>query len=262
MLRKLMKYEFMAMGRVFLPLFGALIVVSLVNGLLGLTALRVPQGISIAISVLLMISIFVIVYVLTIQRFWTNVLSNEGYLTMTLPVCTDKIILSKLFTAAIWSVASTIVIAVAIIILTGVELDFAVIGDAIRTLFLMAPFSTGETLLFMVQFFVLIIISVFSNILLMYACMSIGILFNKYRALASFGAFVVITTAMQIIGAIFTAIGVSGGLFEAIERWTRGAGTFLNAQLIVLACFVIGLLVCAACYSITRYILKNKLNLQ
>ena len=47
MLRKLMKYEFMATGRVFLPLFAALLIISAINRLFQNLDLRAPAVIGV-----------------------------------------------------------------------------------------------------------------------------------------------------------------------------------------------------------------------
>ena len=86
MLGKLMKYEFMATGRTFLPLFAALILVSIVNRLLSSLGLNVPSAIGTVVSVILMVGVAVVTLLITLQRFRNNLLSNEGYLMMTLPV--------------------------------------------------------------------------------------------------------------------------------------------------------------------------------
>ena len=263
MLGKLMKYEFMAMGRIFLPLFGALIIVSIVNGLLSLGEFSVPQGIGIVVSVLLIIGIFVIVYILTIQRFWTNLLSSEGYLMNTLPVSTDKLILSKLFVATVWSIVSVLVVLGAIFIMAGNSADFiSMIEDLRSAQQAYIYFGTGEIILIVIQLIAIIILGTFCNTLLIYAWMSLGMLFNKYRALASFGAFVLITTALQIITTIIITVATFTGTFRSIDIWFDSVTTFSAIQAIIWASIAIIAVLGAIFYLITRYMLKNRLNLQ
>ena len=98
MLGKLLKYELKATSRVFIPLYIAILVVSIVNGLsLNLEILNI-QGLATIVLMCLFISLFVITIVVTIQRFNKNLLKDEGYLMFTLPVSSKHLVLSKYLT--------------------------------------------------------------------------------------------------------------------------------------------------------------------
>ena len=262
MLGKLMKYEFMALGRVFLPLFGALIVISAVNNVLGMISLKTPAGISLAVAILLMVGVAVITFIIMIQRFWTNLLSNEGYLMMTLPVSADQIILSKLFTASILSVASTIVVALSILIITAANINFSTIAEGIAYVLGQIPFSSSHAVILVIEFLIAVIISMFMNILLLYASMSLSMVANKYRWLVAVGAYLAIVTALQIIFTAGVAIGVATSFFDSFEWFIASFPTFGQIQIFVAGIMIICLALCAAFYIITRYMLKNRLNLQ
>jgi len=259
MLSKLMKYEFMAMGRIFLPMFGALLIVSGITGIFGLLDLTVPTGISIAVSIILMIGIFVLVFVLTIQRFWNNLLASEGYLTMTLPVSTDRLIISKLLVASVWNIVSIIVVVGAILIMVGDGLPpLSVVMQGFDGSY----FPIHETVFIIVQLVILLILGLFSGILLLYACMSLGMLVNKYRPLVSFGAYIVITTVLQIIIAITVSVGIATGAFESFMNYTTGFSEFVSLQIFMWISIGCVLLLCAAYYAIARHMLSKRLNLQ
>jgi len=262
MLGKLMKYEFMAMGRVFLPLFGALIVISVINGIFGLFGLDTPASIGIVVSVFLIIGIVVVTFILIIQRFWTNLLSNEGYLMMTLPVNTDRIILSKLFTASILGVASTIVVLCSILIMTATNISFMDIVEGIRYVFRLIPFESSQTVILMIQSLIAVILSMLANILLLYACMSLSMISNRHRWLVAIGAYLVITTALQIIFMIAIAICTATGAFDTFEWFLLSFPTFGQVQIFIAGVLLLCLLFSAVFYIITRYMLKNRLNLQ
>jgi len=257
-----MKYEFMAMGRIFLPLFAALVVISLVNSIFGAIGLSTPQTIGIVVSVFLMVGIAVITLIIILQRFWTNLLSNEGYLMMTLPVCPDKLIFSKLFTASVLSIASAVVVMIAILIMAITSFSFSDFAQAIRYIFSWSPFSTTQTFILAVELKMAIILSMFTNIMLLYACMSLSMVSNKHRWLVAIGAYIAITTAMQILAAIAMAIGAATGLFRGIEKFLLSFPSFGQIQLMFLGFMLLCAALFAAFYFTTRYMLKNRLNLQ
>ncbi|MCL2226402.1 MAG: hypothetical protein FWB97_02090 [Oscillospiraceae bacterium] len=266
MLRKLMKYEFMATGRFFLPLFGALIIISAVNSILWRIGLSVPAGIGLAVSVILIIGIWVIVLLLTIQRFWSNLLSSEGYLMMTLPLGPDHLILSKLFVAAIWGLASSIVVFGSILIMAGTHEGFINILEAIREAFSYAlmyiPFAPHQIALLATQFAIATILGAFASTLLIYACMSLSLFANKHRVLISFGAYIAITTVLQIIFTLLIAVGIWSGALHSFETAVLGFTSFGQAQVLTWIIIALAAIPCALFYLITRYMLKNRLNLQ
>ena len=98
MLGKLIKYEFKATGRILLPLYGALLVFALINRLLFRSSLDETinntfgtiGGIANILSVFAygctMAAVFVVTFFVIVQRFYKNILGDEGYLMNTLPV--------------------------------------------------------------------------------------------------------------------------------------------------------------------------------
>jgi hypothetical protein len=253
-----MKYEFMATGRIFLPLFAALIIISVVNGLLSYLPIQTPQIIGGAVAIMLIVGIIVLSFVITLQRFRNNLMSSEGYLMMTLPVKTDSIILSKMFTASIWNVASVIVVAISIMTMMMPSVSLPDLISHIRAA--LERVSLLNFVLYLVEILVLIALSLFSGILMFYACMSLSMLVNKHRGLFTFGAYIVISTVLQIISSVIVAIMVALDMAEifSFDKFFSS----LNTHILLLIIIVIGTALCAVFYFITRYMLKRKLNLQ
>ena len=113
MLKKLLKYEFKATGRVYGGLYLAILAVAVLMGVsfqipapLGHTApiavlMLVYMGLGVAIAVMTVLSI--------IQRFTRNLLGREGYLMHTLPVSNAQLILAKLIPSILWVLCSIVV---------------------------------------------------------------------------------------------------------------------------------------------------------
>jgi len=262
MLRKLMKYEFMAMGRVFLPVFAALIAVSIVNRLLANLPALAPVTIGRVLSGILIASIAVLTLILTLQRFRNNLLSSEGYLMMTLPVSTDRLILSKLFVAAIWSIASSFVVIISILIMTMDAGFWRVFSDAFRQIIEAIALDPFASFIYAVEIPVLSALTMFTGILMLYACMSLSMLVNKRRGLFTFGAFIVISTVLQTLVATAVSVIQVSKIDEWFERVLRDMSDFAQSQVVILIYFIISFGLCAGFYYITRFMLKNRLNLQ
>ena len=112
MLGKLMKYEIMATARIFLPLFGLILLLAAFNRVLfplNSNTFDVPRMITMTVYIALMVALCVMTLVVTIQRFSRNLLGDEGYLSFTLPVKTYYHIVSKAVVALMWTALSLIV---------------------------------------------------------------------------------------------------------------------------------------------------------
>ena len=86
MLRKLLKHEFRATGRIMLPLFGILLLVSVganfsSRGMLNSDSslLRTLGTIFIMLFIVGIFAVGIISFVLMINRFYKNLLQDEGY---------------------------------------------------------------------------------------------------------------------------------------------------------------------------------------
>ncbi len=115
MLVKLMKYDIRSTWRDFAGVYlsillGVLILPQLFNhfssGIINLIAGFLAMGIAITTIVCLVVMLF--------RIFNTNVFSKEGYLTMTLPVTSTQIVVSKLLVSAMWIILTGFVAAVGI----------------------------------------------------------------------------------------------------------------------------------------------------
>lgn len=259
MLAKLMKYELKATGRTFLPLLGAMIAIALINRLLQLFndaasfLLSIPRAISILVSWALLVAILVVALVMTIQRFNKNLLQNEGYLSFTLPVKIRDLILSKLFVSFIWYVACMIVLTISMILAFGTNISFSDIARALSD-FSFGFSSSGQNLLVALEITIAPILGIFCSILLIYTCLSLGMMINNHRGLLAFGMFLAITTVMQLL-ATFAIVPLS--LWIDTAGWTP----FAASQFVLLSAIGTSIILCLGFFAAIHYMLRRRLNL-
>lgn len=268
MLGKLMKYEFKATGRIFAPLFGAMIIVAAVSQLLSNLRSDTPYVISLVLSSMLIAAAFVITLILTIQRFYKNFLGSEGYLMHTLPVSTSRLIFSKLFVATIWIIVCAVVTFITIFILSINEVDYQSFLQFIKDLHLLS----GDTILFTTELTIMTLVTLMCSILGLYACMALSMLFNKHRVAISFAFFIAATTIVQIITAIIVSFKASSmtGIMINVNSSSdftalSNADPFIEAAAFhshVLWYILIVALIGAGFYALTHMMLKRRLNLQ
>jgi hypothetical protein len=268
MLGKLMKYEIKATGRTLIPLYIALLAFAIINKIFIGTGLSdklkgfgsIPFILSIFGYGCTMAAVFIVTFFVIIQRFYKNLLGDEGYLMNTLPVTTITNITSKISIATFWNIVSGFVAVLSIIIM-------AFNPDAFSQFFreVFRALSEGyaelgvQLYIVIIEVIIAILIYLVKSVTMIYASISIGHLFSKHRILSSFGAFIVLNL---ITTAISSALGITfshsnlASMFHNINNSSLPVHLFLGFLILLNLVFFI------AYFIITNYILKNKLNLE
>lgn len=276
MLGKLIKYELKSTGRLFLPFYAAVLVLSILNRVLfvaldNMKFMEIPRFITMSTYVVLIIGTFVMTYVVMMQRFYKNLLGEEGYLSMTLPVTATQHIISKSITAFIWIVSTVIVTFISIFAMLP---DYSFIGE------IMSGYSTAAaefaaftniSLTFtLLLAFLLALVSLLASILMIYTAISFGQLANKHRVMMSFVSYIGIYAIIQTINVSLIGVfsfGINKWLEQATHSFGIGDAGMVsipgNTIVLVLAGGVaLELIYCAAYFFITKYVLEKKLNLE
>ena len=268
MLGKLLKYELKATSRVFIPLYIAILVVSIVNGLsLNLEILNI-QGLATIVLMCLFISLFVITIVVTIQRFNKNLLKDEGYLMFTLPVSSKHLILSKYLTSLIWTFLSFVVAFLSFTIIfmipTYKYFDFSYFINEFNLLF-----SNMLNLNILGQFIKIILLMIISYTIFIfnvYLALSVGQLpiFNRFRNVSSFIGFLVINLlisyAQNIVSLFVNDASVNIEAIDNINYAISSVTSIVSKGLNI--AIVINLIIILVLFVATTYILDKKLNLE
>lgn len=263
MLGKLLKHEIKATGRIFLPLFIALLMFAAITRFISVFSPEqsTPAFISMVIYIMIMVGMFVMTFIMMIQRFYKNLLSDEGYLMLTLPVKPWKHIVSKLLVSMFWILTSGGVAFISILIIALKKGDITRIIEESAALIQLVYKDLGASLyLYSIEIIISILISLASAILIIYASIAIGHLFSQHKMLASFGAFIFLNTISQ------TLLVLLGSGIAKFPNMHVSSFDFLGMQSIVKCVIAYGIvftgLLCAAFFAITNYILSKRLNLE
>ena len=268
MLGKLLKYELKATSRVFIPLYIAILVVSIENGLsLNLEILNI-QGLATIVLMCLFISLFVITIVVTIQRFNKNLLKDEGYLMFTLPVSSKHLVLSKYLTSLIWTFLSFVVAFLSFTIIfmipTYKYFDFSYFINEFNLLF-----SNMLNLNILGQFLKIILLMIISYTIFIfnvYLALSVGQLpiFNRFRNVSSFIGFLVINLlisyAQNIVSLFVNDASVNIEAIDNINYAINSVTSIVSKGLNI--AIVINIIIILVLFFATTYILDKKLNLE
>lgn len=272
MLAKLLKYEFKATGRTLLPVYVLLIAVSLlvkitVTGghydfMLGDSLMGMLQAVIMLAYGCIIGTVCIVTVLLLIQRFYKNLLRDEGYLMNTLPVPPWQNIMAKLIPAVIWSLISLCMAALSVMII-GMEFTdwlsfFGELGEFIRRV--ITEFGP-HGILFMLELLLLILVAMAKNVLNVYVAIAAGHTANNHRILWSVAAYIVICMAVSF--ADMLALNLLGQtnlvqyFFELFVGHYAAAVHFAAWALIASS-----MLLNAVFFWGTNYILKNRLNLE
>jgi len=265
MLSKLLKYEMKATSRIFLPMFGILILVAIINRVIAILSpsqTQAPNVISMILYVLILVGMFVVTMVVIIQRFYKSLLSDEGYLMFTLPVTPAMHIVTKLLVSILWIITSTLTAFLSVIIIASEELFKPnVINEIILSVNQLLRMDGAKMLVF--EVLLASLIGTITSILMIYAAMSVGHLANDHKILASLGAYVGLYTIAQTIMTLFLLIPMFADQLNYMNPKMGEFGDIIPVMHGVMWFAILSSLVFSVGYFIlSNIILTKKLNLE
>lgn len=272
MLKKLIRYEFQATRRIFLPAFLVVLVLSIVNGIslrfCGET-MSLPSGLLLTVYILALFTVFVLAFVYMVDRFYTNLLRDEGYLMFTLPARPSQLIWAKCITSSIWFVLTGLLCGISLFILMTTvisgDITFSMLFGQIRygLAQVFGYINPISLTLFIIELIVLVILSLANFILHIYACLSIGSLSNKYRLLVAFLAYLGFGVIKQFVLMLAASLGVGFNIsFNPLMTWLTTSNPSTSIHFTMLLGVVIMIVSMAVNFIITNYILSKRLNLE
>lgn len=270
MLAKLLKYDFKSMFKLFLPLWGVLLVVSAINRLFSGSGLDAEEGLGLVNSlmlllyVLLIMAVMVVTTVIIIARFYQGLLKDEGYLMFTIPVHPWQLITSKLLSAMVISLLSSLVAIASVVIIASFPGMFEGLGQVIELLAREIPNLSLLVVLLVISFFVGMIASISQ----VYASMALGHLASRHRVGFSVLAFIGLNMAWSTVSTIIGLFGYSDLTSSLMVTATETGimmhlDKFSDMMLYSLVWgIVLNLAQCVVYFLLTNFILSRKLNLE
>lgn len=294
MLGKLIKHDFKSLSRLLLPtmiaILGATILASLaIRFNLGNSAaalgnspwaqvLTVISSLLTAVMVMAIIAAFILVLFVIYQHFYKNFMTSQGYLTFTLPTTANCLLWSKLITAMLWLAISAVVgfLCINLFFLiapsgTGILNSdlFSAYGTFFRSL---SEFSAGDLWAIALEILLFAVVGAASSILHVYLALIIGgAVSQKHKLLAGIGFYFVINIAMGVVTSIIQIFFLNKfaysmsfgnnylGVYDSrqiLNIVVDGIQPYYWTTLGMLAIFGV------AFFLLSKYLLKNKLNLE
>lgn len=260
MLGKVLGLDMKACAKMFLPMY---LVAAALTGLAKLTMILFQHNdntlvsLSIGLTMVLYgVTIFALVIlpmVFMVIYFYRHFLTDQGYLTFTLPVKTSTLVVSQQINGIIWTILSVVVLCAALFGMFGNYIidSWSDIKEMFRGIFFFVPQAladffgnkvNGLTRILVISMLVVEVLFLYSSL---YASMALGQLYTKHKILGSVIAYIGIRIAVSILNSVASFV-----LF-----YVNSVNVYLAYQ--VVEQIFLGVF----CVGITIYILKNKLNL-
>lgn len=275
MLGKLLKHEFRATGRTMLPIYGAVIVLSVLASISGRlmdrkigSFLYILFGLIIAAFVIGVIAAVIMTAVMMIKRFYTNYLKDEGYLMHTLPVSVHALVWSKMIVSVVWFAATFVVIGLVMLLMVFIESDTNLAEiiaklpswKTIRLALAVYGIRMGDLWLLAAEALLAAIVGGLFTCLHFYAAMSLGHMFSRDKILLSIVFYVAISFVLSMAT---TGYGVGRmTVFENMDITIDNARQAVSfAKAVLGEVLLVQTVQAALLYLVTVLSLKKGLNL-
>lgn len=275
MVFKLLKYDFRATAPSVLLLWAGLLILSGLSALFGalcssLDMFYLPMLLSTLLFAVLAIASVVIVYILMIRRFYRNIYSNEGYLTLTLPVRRGSVIWSKLICSVVWVIGTFAVLMLSgmILILSDTTNSFmSVLADTLLIAEWMIKFIDLRIWVIAAELSAFGLVSLFKSILILYAAVSIGQLFKRHRILGSFVGYGIVSIIGRIVESVYSwLMGLSSLSIDFTRQMYSGhlldQTVLFNIQVSLIVYIVLSAIFAAVLFMFTELVMRRHVNLQ
>lgn len=268
MLRKLMKHELRATGRVMGPMILLVLVAAVGGNISTYRLLESGNGVLSTLGVLLLmlfviasIAICIVAFALMVQRFYKNLLRDEGYLTMTLPVSVHEHIWAKLLVTLIWWVVVTLAVAAALFILVFNPHMMGEIGELLAHLSLGdLPLSLGQVALFGLETVLMLLVGCAEVCLHFYAALAVGYSFTHHKDALSVAGYFALSLVLYLLqSATVYLLNLVG--FDGIHLWMQSLAPMTQTHLTLLGVTAALAVPAAIYYAVTAHFMKNRLNL-
>lgn len=217
---------------------------------------------------MLWIAIFAAVVLSTIFcliRFYKNLFSGEGYLTLTLPVSVEQHLFVKTAGALLASIATAVVIALSVCIFFAGDW----LGEIVKALLYMLQngadaYGTFGVTMYMIEVLLILLVMTLAQFLTFYMCICLGQSLRRGRIIAAIGIYyglTLLTQAIGTVGLILITVFEGSELIMSINSWIAyHTQSFIH--LLFWGITLFGLIWCGVCFLISRAMMKRRLNLE
>ncbi len=270
MVKKLLKHEFIYYSRSLLPIEAALVGIAIVLRFIQFfennsSGYDILFGSSLTAFIIAIFVCIVMTFTVSIKRYYQNLFKAEGYLTFTLPVTEKQLIFTKLISAVCAAAFTLLAVGVSVMIATAGEM-FIEICKAVGYLFGKAFEAVGfNAVLYVLEFAIFALVTIATEYMLFYACITLGQTAKKNRVAAAVGIYFAYYYGCQILATIsmiiVTTISWNFDFLTKIAIWiSQNSKLFIHIFAVI--AIAVSALIGFVYYLITHKVMRKKLNIE
>ena len=270
MVRKLFKHELQYYVRTLLPMYLVLGGVALMGRFLEFfesedSVYSIIRSSSIIMLGITCAAVLGLTFLFCVVRYYRNLFSGEGYLTLTLPVTPKAHILVKLTAGLLVNLVSLLAVVLGICLFTVGPWLVELWKAAVYIYKIFAREFQGHLGWYILECIPLALVFVVNQLLLYYMCISVGQMAKKNRIAAAVGVYFGLYVISQIIG---TVCVLSVSVFHGLDWFFEYMGSLTHAQVLgwyhgfIWMIFGVYALLSVAYYFVSKFVVTKRLNLE
>ncbi|MBQ7408768.1 MAG: hypothetical protein IJW13_05825 [Clostridia bacterium] len=287
MLSKLYKHEFKALLRWFIPIWCAIIALSILNRVssevgnllqIGLFSeeynqYELPEILVIIYSVFStsltvlysmgIMAAFVLCIIVIALRFYKNLFTSEGYFTFTLPFTPMQHLVCKLLCGVIMFIASVFVVLTSLLIVgVGTDVFNEFITQNLDLLNVLIQSGSGFSVFMLFnECVILLLLSIFVSLLGFYCSISFGQAFRNKIGGSILSYLIISAISEAVLSAVVTVIMIVALIFPQFFEWFGSLDTFVILHAILWFMIALYAGMGLVFFKITHKRMATKLNL-
>lgn len=267
MVKKLFRQEMRYYTRSLLPTYLLLLSVALMGRIIQLfesdgwiySTIRTSSLVAYVVAIIAALGLTVL---FCIVRYYKNMFSGEGYLTLTLPVTFDQHLRVKLSAALVTTIATILAVLLSLVVFLTTEWLVELWKAGIFLLKILANHLGFHMGLYATEGVLLVLALIIEQILFFYMCISLGQTFRKNRILAAIGIYYGVYLATQILSTILIIVlGLDWLPLAKLGAWAA-VHPFSMVHILLTGGLAVAGLLSTGLYYISRWVLRKRLNLE
>lgn len=271
MLKKLLKYDFKAVIKLWLIGVSAILLLSVVGGFCFRLdeierelpyVVYVVSGFVRVFVIMGYMAILVLTPVLIFVRFYKNFFTDEGYLTFTLPVSRAQLLNSKIIMCTVinWLTGFAVVSSIIIMILIGLKQNIFSPEFWKDFLDLLKDIFKGYGAIYVILSLTLSLVYSLLSVLFLSSCITLAsTIVKKAKVITAIGIYYGVNSTVGFVVQLLMIFGIT-----EIGEWISVLPDSLTDPVVILVMLGIILLmvsVCSVLYNFQLWMLEKKLNL-
>lgn len=275
---KLFKYDFRGVGKKLFPIYGLAIAMSILARLIFVNRylsedfynnytytpyswwFEMLSGLTFGMTWMVIAAIFVVTFFILAAQYRKSVFGDEGYLTNTLPIKTERIIIAKALNFLFWNFVAGLIATLCVLIMFAFTPVFKEAVNAfIEGIGYAIEYGEIEHFIIVGIYAVMFFVSSVSGIFLVYFAMAVGSQF-KHKVAMGFGAYLAISTISSFVMQFITTMLWLPDIMINSDNYDYMPPMFTIQGSITM--LILTMIMCGVYFFGAYYIQKNRLNLE